>query len=301
MKIPFALLKKWISLEKSPIEMADSLTHAGLEVDSIENDVLDISLTPNLSHAMSVLGVARELSALFSQPLKPFPATPFKTNEQSFSAVIMDPLSCPRYTARVLENLIIAPSPSWLLEELALLGIRPINNVVDSTNYVMHMIGQPLHAFDLSSISSRIIVRHAQKGESLILLDERVLDLDEEMLVIADEKNPLALAGIMGGKLSGVSSSTTSILLESAYFSPRLIRKTAKKTATVTESSKRFERGMDPNLCLIALDYATSLIQSVAGGTASSLVIDCFTAPFPAKTFVVRRDRINKIMGISLA
>ncbi|MCX6994246.1 MAG: phenylalanine--tRNA ligase subunit beta [Chlamydiae bacterium] len=301
MKIPFALLKKWIFLEKTELEIADSLTQAGLEVDSVDNNILNISLTPNLGHAMSVLGVARELSALFNQPLLPFPATPFRTNKESFAALVMDPISCPRYTARVLENLKIAPSPPWLLAELVLLGIHPINNVVDVTNYVMQMIGQPLHAFNLSSITSKIIVRYAQKGESLILLDDRTLDLDEEMLVIADEKGPLALAGIMGGKISGVTSLTTSILLESAYFCPRQIRKTSKKTAIVTESSKRFERGLDPNLCLIALDYAASLIQSVAGGTASSFVTDCFEEPFPAKTFVVRIARINKIMGVSLA
>lgn len=284
--------------------MADALTHAGLEVDAVHNHVFDISLTPNLSHAMSVLGVARELSALFKIPLFPFPDTTLKITEsrEKVTVTVQDPEAAPRYMARILENIQVSPSPTWLLQELELLGVRPINNVVDITNYVMHMIGQPLHAFDLGLIPSRhIIVRKAKNGEKLSLLDERTVTLQEDMLVIADDKGPLALAGVMGGSSTAVTTKTTSILLEAAHFSPSIVRKTAKKTATITESSKRFERGHDVNLCAKALDYAAFLMQSITGATVSPLLIDVAASSFSPLTIAVRVPRVNKLLGTSLS
>lgn len=302
MKVPRTLLNKWITLTETESAIAASLTEAGLEVDSVDNHVFDISLTPNLSHAMSVLGVARELSALFDIPLLPHQIAPFVVEDtrtdELISIEIENSADCPRYMAAIIEGVTVAPSPAWFVEELQLLGIRPLNNVVDVTNYVMHMIGQPLHAFDLQKIAGKTLyVRHAHKGESLTLLDERTLHLTPEMQIIADQQGPLALAGVMGGQNSGISESTTSLLLESASFSSSTTRKSSRKSATITESSKRFERGHDPHLCLQGLEYAISLIQKLAGGKLARDFIDLKAHDISAKTVVVRLERINKLVG----
>lgn len=302
MKIPLSLLNKWITVNRTPAQMAEALTGAGLEVDSYNDELLAISLTPNLSHAMSVLGVARELSALFNCPLTPQEITPLKTGTTSAVTVkVDDPQNCPRYMALVIEGVTVRPSPAWLQEALALSGIRSINNVVDITNYVMHMIGQPLHAFDLDKIPSKTLIIRKARGEKLTLLDGRTVSLDHDMLVIADEKEPLALAGVMGGLSSEVDETTKTILLEVAHFSPSVTRRSSKKTMTVTDGSKRFERGHDANLCDIALPYAAALIQSCAGGIVSSEPVDIKAREFLPKTLVVRLERINKLLGLTLS
>ena len=306
MKVPLPLLSKWIQLDKSPSDIAEALTAAGLEVDSIEGNTLDVSLTPNLSHCMSLFGIARELSALFKLPLKEPAVGPLvetgKPIDQFIQADVRDEAAAPLYCLRVIDGVKVAPSPSWLVDELKLLGLKSINNVVDVTNYVMHLIGQPLHAFDGDKISSsQLIVRKARNGESLELLDGRTIALTEEMLLIADDKKPLALAGIMGGLGSSVSHETKSLVLESAHFSAPVIRRSSKKSQTSTESSKRFERGHDPHLTEKALDYAAWLIQSLSGGQIAKGSSLLKVSEFPSKTLVLRHTKVEQILGLHLS
>lgn len=265
----------------------------------------EISLTPNLAHCASVQGVVRELSAIADQAYTEPQNLEIQENdspiEKDVKVNILDREKCPRYACRLVRDVKVGPSPLWLKQKLEKSGIRSINNIVDATNYILLELGHPLHAFDWDRISNgEIIVRTANEDESFTTLDGKERKLNKEMLLICDAEKPVALAGVMGGQNSEVSDSTVNILLEAAYFQPTNIRRTSKKLNLITDSSKRFERGCDPNGVPKALDAVTALIQSIAGGEAAKGRVDNCEEKFQPKEIPCRVTRINQILGIHL-
>lgn len=315
MKFPLSWLHEYIDPDLTPTQIAKTLTAAGLEVESMHtmpstfpgaesptDTIFDLSLTPNLGHCASLIGIARELSAASERPVC-YPK--IALNEEStgprFRVSIEDDKGCPRYACRVIDNIKVGPSPDWLQSRLAACDIRSINNVVDITNYVLLELGHPLHAFDYSQLEGgELIVRSAKEGECLTTLDGQERTLTPEDLLICDRNKAVALAGVMGGQNSEVSASTTKIVLESAYFAPSTIRKTSKRLGLSSEASKHFERGCDPNGILQALDRASMLIQKYAGGTAYP-ALDIKKGTFSEKVITCRISRINQILGTQLS
>ena len=267
--------------------------------------VIEIDVTPNRPDCLGVLGVAREIGVLNKTSLKK-PA--IKIIEKSstniadvIEVVIKNPESCPRYAARFIAGVKIAPSPHWLIKKLEAVGLRTINNIVDVTNYVMLETGQPLHAFDYDLLEDqKIIVRHAKAGEKFTTLDEKEHTLTDTSLLICDGKKPVALAGIMGGLNSEISKKTTNVLLESAYFDPINTRKTSKSLGITTDSSQRFERGVDPDGQIYAVDRATQLIHQLAGGEVARGFIDCYPHPIPKRKIKLRSGRVNHLLGTAI-
>ncbi|HOK15233.1 MAG TPA: phenylalanine--tRNA ligase subunit beta, partial [Candidatus Kapabacteria bacterium] len=218
------------------------------------------------------------------------------------SITIEDASICPRYSARIIKNVKIQPSPNWLRNALTKLGIRPINAAVDVTNYVLYEMGQPLHAFDYNKIEgNKIIVRKAKKEEAFVTLDGKTRILDDYMIVIADEKKPIALGGVMGGENSEITDDTTDIILESAYFNPSLIRKTSKKLGLSSDSSYRFERGVDIENVIPALNRAAVLIAELCGGEIVGSEIDVYPEPVKLKEIALRFERARKIIGCDIS
>src|SRR5207302_5975508 len=215
------------------------------------------------------------------------------------SVEICDPDLCLRYAARIVRSVRIAPSPEWLRKRLEVLGQRPINNVADITNYVLHELGQPLHAFDLAKLTeNRIIVRRAEKDETIATLDGVERNLDKEMLVIADARGPVAVAGVMGGEDSEISNTTTDVLIESAYFNAASVRRTAKLLGLHTEASHRFERSTDPDGVLAAQERCTALICELAGGVATVDELDVYPKPLAIKSVTLRPARIEAVTSL---
>src|SRR5258707_6539020 len=281
-----------------PQEVRERLTHAGLAVDAVEardgDFVLDVEVPSNRGDCLSHLGIARELAVIeksrVQSPKSTIDKSQGKTSE-SASVEISDSDLCMRYAARVIRGVKVAPSPEWLVRRLEILGQRPINNVADITNFVLHEFGQPLHAFDLAKLGQqRIVVRRAAKGEAIKTLDGIERKLDADMLVIADATRPVAVAGVMGGEESEISSATQDVLIESAWFNPASVRRTAKLLALHTEASHRFERRVDPESVISAQDRCVALICEIAGGVASEDVLHVYTAPFAARTVPLRPD-----------
>ncbi|MFD2597478.1 phenylalanine--tRNA ligase subunit beta [Sphingobacterium corticis] len=259
----------------------------------------EIGLTPNRADAASHLGVARDLAAYFRQELLPINTETVEEVAATGTAVeVQSAEDAPRYAGVNISGITVAESPAWLKEKLQVIGVRPINNVVDVTNYILHDLGQPLHAFDQSKIvGNNVIVRKANEGELFVTLDDVERKLSAEDLVIADAEKAMCIAGVFGGAESGVTESTTDIFLESAYFHPVTVRKTAKRHGLKTDSSFRFERGTDPNMPVIALKKAAALIQEVAGGKISSSIVDLYSAPVDAFRFEVSYDRVQRLIG----
>lgn len=241
---------------------------------------IEIGLTPNRPDCLSVVGVAREVAALCGQKLKlPTPKINAVADaiEQHATVVIENSEGCPRYAARMIKDIKIGPSPEWMVRRLEAVGMRSINNVVDVTNYVMMELGHPLHAFDFRFLhDGKIVVKSAQQGEKFTTLDDQKHSLTAEDLMICDGKRPVAMAGVMGGLDSEVQDDTETILLESAYFKPTMIRRTSKRHGLHTESSHRFERGADIDMIPVALDRAASLIAELSGGSVLSGIIDSY-------------------------
>jgi phenylalanyl-tRNA synthetase beta chain len=247
------------------------------EVIKTDSDfIFEIGLTPNRGDAASHLGIARDLKAILNRPLTDEDNYSFSSDAKgsSISLSIKDRNTCGRYSGLLLKDISIAPSPDWLQKSLKAIGINPINNVVDITNYIMHDIGQPMHAFDADKLKDSINVRLSNSGETLTLLDKTERKLTGVELVIADKNGPLALAGVMGGLSSSITESTKTIFLESAWFNAANVRKTAKLHSISTDSSFRFERGIDPHNTANALKKAAKLILEIAGGTIASELID---------------------------
>src|ERR1017187_625674 len=272
--------------------------------------VYDLEVTPNRPDLNSVIGIAREISAVTGNPLK-LPAIKVKEAgnraEELVAVQIQDAELCPRYTARVVRGVKIAPSPDWLKSALEKVGIRSINNVVDVTNYVMLEVGQPLHAFDYHLLAKAggdarptIVVRRAAEGEKFKTLDGQEWTLNSQMLLIADETKAVALAGVMGGQNSEINLSTADVLIESACFKPQNIRATSKKLELRTESSYRFERGADIGICDWASRRAAQLILETAGGTLAPGVVDAYPAPFEPKQIALRHTQTDAVLGIAV-
>ena len=299
-------LRELTGTTRSPEEVRDRLTNVGLAVDAVESRagdfVLDVEVPSNRGDCLSHIGIARELAANEKSTVQS-PESKVqnaKGRAADFASVeIRDPDLCPRYAARIVRGVKIAPSPDWLVKQLEAIGQRPINNVADITNYVLHEMGQPLHAFDLAKLAEqRIIVRRASPGEKITTLDGVERELDSQMLVIADGSKPVAVAGVMGGEESEISNATTDVLIESAYFSAGSVRRTAKKLALQTEASHRFERNTDPEGVLLAQERCVALICEIAGGAATEDAIDVYPQPVASRAINLRPSRVEAITSL---
>ena len=264
---------------------------------------LDVALTPNRGDCLSVLGIARELAALTRAPLKRSAVPPCAVTGETVRKVhIADPSACPRYLAQIIEGVDVQrPTPFWMQWRLRLAGVRPVNAVVDVTNYVMLELGQPLHAFDLDRLTGTLTVRGAEADESLVLLHGGRQSLQSDTLLIADERGPVAIAGIMGGRSSAVHVGSSTVFLECAWFSPPRIAGRARAYGLQTESSYRFERGVDPCVQTLALSRATALIIELCGGRAAPVQVQEHVDFLPTpETIHLRRSRIACLLGVSM-
>lgn len=296
-----------LSSEAVGIMVLDGRSKVGArltEVMDLADFVLELDLTPNRPDCLSHIGVAREISALTGNPLRK-PDIEVREGskkvEDLVSVEIFDQVGCPRYAARMIEGVGVGPSPDWLRLRLESIGIRSVNNVVDVTNYVLMEFGHPLHAFDYNLLSGdRIMVRRAISGESIATLDGQERRLSEEILVITDGQKPVAIAGIMGGLNSEVTERTKNLLIESAYFDPKAIRRGTQGLAISTEASHRFERGANPEGVIEALDRATQLISKVVGGEVAQGIIDEYPRPVGRVKLKVRTGKVNQILGADL-
>ncbi|MDD5629547.1 MAG: phenylalanine--tRNA ligase subunit beta, partial [Elusimicrobia bacterium] len=263
--------------------------------------ILDLEITPNRADCLSHLGLARELSAYFRMPLKPPPAVQLPAGSLPCLDVKVEaPQACPRYVGRSFAGLSIAASPGWLVAKLESVGLRPINALVDITNYLLMDVGQPMHAFDADKLEGSIVVRFARVGEKIIALDEKEYALTERCLVIADSRKPVAIAGVMGGLHTGVTEKTKRAFLESAYFDPPTVRRTSQALRLKSDSSHRFERGADPEAAWTASLRATELILKLCGrGAGLSEPLDRRTPAAAPAPIAVTSARINAILGSS--
>jgi phenylalanyl-tRNA synthetase beta chain len=308
MLISYNWLRELTGTTLSPEELRERLTNVGLAVDAVEklgdDAVLDVEVPSNRGDCLSHVGIARELAVLGQSTVKILESKIQNANgpASDFTAVeIRDPDLCPRYAARVVRNVKIAPSPDWLVQRLEVLGQRPINNVADITNYVLHELGQPLHAFDLAKLrENRIVVRRASEGETIKTLDGVERKLDREMLVIADAGRPVAVAGVMGGEDSEISTATADVLIESAYFDPASVRRTAKLLGLHTEASHRFERGADAEGVLRAQERCVALICDIAGGVATEDAVDIYPSPENEKVVALRPERVESVTSLNV-
>ena len=286
----------------------DADAEIGRDVKSLlglNDTVLEIEVTPNRADWASMIGVARELSALSGAALR-IPAVSVPEGAAAIDALtsvaVEDPALCPRYMGRVLTEVKVGPSPEWLCKRLTAAGQRPINNIVDITNFVLLETGQPLHAFDYDKLAeNRIVVRRARAGEPITTLDGESRTLDGDMLVIADAQHPQCVAGVMGGGDSEVDEGTKTIFLESAYFKPSSIRKTSRGLGLISESSQRFQRGADPEMVAYALDRAAQLMVELAGAEAAAGAIDAYPTPFVPREVTLPFARTRRLLGVEIA
>ena len=306
MLISYNWLHELTGTSLSPQDLRERLTMVGLAIDAVEekegDSVLDVEVPSNRPDCLSHVGIAREVAVIEKSkvqiPKSKVAQTEGKASDLT-SVEIRDPDLCPRYAARLVRGVKIAPSPAWLTKRLEEIGQRPINNVADITNYVLHELGQPLHAFDFARLAEqRIVVRRAAPGEKLKTLDGVERSLDETMLVIADAHRAVALAGIMGGEDSEISVDTTDVLIESAYFDPDSVRQTARQLGMDTEASRRFERGADRENVLQAQTRCVELICEIAGGTATEDAMDVYPKVLPAVSVVFHPERVERLTSL---
>jgi phenylalanyl-tRNA synthetase beta chain len=308
MLISYEWLKDYVDVKLSPQELRDRLTMVGLAIDAVEehnsDSVLDVEVPSNRPDCLSHVGIAREVAVIEREQVRVPAAKPFATEGRAAdltSVEIKDPDLCARYAARLVRGVKIAPSPEWLVKRLETIGQRPINNVADVTNYVLHEMGQPLHAFDFARlVGRRIVVRRAIPTEKLTTLDGVQRTLMNDMLVIADAERAVALAGIMGGEDSEISVDTTDVLIESAYFDPDSVRRTARALGMDTEASRRFERGADIQGVLKAQERCVQLICELAGGVASEEWLDVYPRPVAPRVVSLRPQRVPELTSVSV-
>ncbi len=301
-------LKDYVALSVPPEELERRLMLAGLnheDTQSVGGDLaIDLEITSNRPDCLGHVGVAREASVVFGLTLQlPDPRPPEgKTPTAELTKVTLEcPELCFRYTARVIRGVKVGPSPQWIVERLATLGIAAINNVADITNYVVMECGQPLHAFDFQKLNGReIIVRPSHKGEKFEAINHKLYELDAGMCVISDRSRPVALGGVMGGANTEVGASTTEVLIEAAEFEPVSIRNTARKLALHSDSSYRFERGVDPEGVDWASRRCCQLILELAGGELASGVVDVGRQPPKREPIVLRLAQLKRILGIEV-
>ncbi|MGB7623399.1 MAG: phenylalanine--tRNA ligase subunit beta [Terriglobia bacterium] len=308
MKISYQWLKQYVEVLVEARKLADDLAMVGLPVESIEahgdDFLIELELTANRGDCLSHWGVAREVATIYQIPLQPPPLAFSEAGEsasRSASVEINDPDLCYRYCARVVTGVKVAPSPSWLIKQLEAVGQRSINNIADVTNYVLFELGHPLHAFDLDRLTGRkIIVRRAKQGERLTTLDGVDRSLTSENLVIADAARPVALAGVMGGADSEISTLTRNVLIESAWFLPTSIRQTARAFGMHTEASHRFERGTDVENVVMAMNRCAQLIQKISGGAILEGFIDCYPTAITPWDILLRQAQLKRHLGIEI-
>lgn len=311
MRVSFEWLKEFVDIKDNADEVAHRLTMIGLEVEAVEQvdgDVIfEVNVTPNRPDCLSIIGIARELSAVYKTPLE-FPEHDVlaETGELDFNIDILDAELCHRYAGRIVKDLKITESPDWLISRLKKCNIRSINNIVDITNYVLLELGHPLHAFDLKTIKGhRILVGtpNRVKGQGSRIkfktLDGIEREMPDDSLLIWDAERPIAIAGIMGGLDTEVSDSTIDIFIESAYFDPITVRRASKALGLKTESSYRFERGTDIKMLKKALDRAAYLMKEVAGGTICGK-IDIYPKRYKPDEITVRYSKVNETLGLKL-
>ncbi len=290
------------------IMVLDSNLKAGQKLSDalgLNDVVMEIAITPNRPDALSHIGVARDLTALFDKELK---IPEVKLNESDIdindiaSIVIEDEENCPRYSARVVTDVKIEESPKWLKQRISGIGLRPINNIVDITNFVMFECGQPLHAFDLDRLKEKKIIVKSTKGKKkFTTLDSKKRELLPDTLMICDDKGDVAIAGIMGGENSEIYQDTKNVLIESAYFNPSSIRRTSKHLQMSTDASYRFERGTDPGNTLYAAERTAQLIAKIAGGKITKGSIDVYPNKIEKKIFILRLSRVSKVLGYKIS
>ncbi len=279
---------------------ADAVKQLGLDDVSVEYEI-----TSNRVDCFSVLGIAREAAATFDLPFQPPVVTPTGNAEDvnDYIKVRVDDLTlCPRYTARVVKNIRIAPSPEWMQRRLMAQGIRPINNIVDITNYVMEEYGQPMHAYDLDTIAGKqIIVRRAEQNETFVTLDGQERVLDDTVLMICDAEKPVGIAGIMGGENSMITDNVTTMLFEAACFDGTNIRRSSKKIGMRTDASGKFEKGLDPNNAMEAMNRACQLIEQLGAGEVVGGAVDVYPDKKEGRRILFEPDKYNRLLGTSLA
>lgn len=307
MRILVSWLRDFVEIPESPGGLAEALTMAGMAVDAVTEEegeaVLEMDITSNRPDAMNHFGVAREVSAIFRRPLQsPRIEVPEgdPPAESRASIEILDADLCPRYSARVALGVTVKPSPDWMRKRLELCGIRSINNIADLTNYVLLELGHPTHAFDLELLEgSKIVVRRAKAGEVLRTLDGIDRKLLDSHLVIADAHRPVALAGVMGGLETEISDSTANILIESAWFQPASIRRTARHFGMHTEASHRFERGADVEATVWAADRIATLLGDVSPGTVLRGILDAYPLRQERAALHLRRLSLARLLGVA--
>lgn len=296
-----------LSDDHSGIMVLDAETITGIPITealSLNDVIFEIAITPNRSDALSHIGVARDLSAIFDLELR-LPSIEINESSENINNAaeveIIDSKNCPRYTSKIIKEISVKDSPYLLKKRLINIGLRPINNIVDVTNYVMYETGQPLHAFDLDNLKgNKIIVQSTKDESSFVTLDSKERKLPKNTLMICDAEKKVAIAGIMGGENSEVNNNTKNILIESAYFNPSGIRKTGKNINLSTEASYRFERGTDPNNTDFAVKRAAKLISELSGGNVLNGIIDVYPEKIENKEVRLRFERITKLLGFEI-
>jgi phenylalanyl-tRNA synthetase beta chain len=296
MKVPVSWMREFIGLPDGPEPVAGRLAARGFAVDGIDGDVVDFDVTANRPDALSVYGLAREASAAFDTSLRPLRLATVAAGAAPLRVSIAD-TGCGRY-ALAVADVRVQPSPAWLIDRLTAVGVRPVNNIVDITNYVMIEMGQPLHAFDVARLAGpELRVRRARAAEPLTTLDGVARTLDETMLVIADRDRAVAVAGVMGGASSEVSASTTRVAFESAWFQPATVRATGRRLGLKTEASARFERGADTSAPVTALRRALALLADLDAGTLVGGISDVYPRSAEPRALTLRRTRLASVLG----
>jgi len=297
-----------LSEDHSGIIVLDAELKEGTPITKVPgfNDVImEIAITPNRPDALSHIGVARDLAALFNNKLK-IPKVSFKESNVDIKALasieIEDEINCPRYSSRVVTEVKIKESPDWLKQRIKSIGLRPINNIVDITNYVMHECGQPLHAFDLDRLTGKkIIIKSTKTKKNFTTLDSKERELEPGTLMICDAEKDVAIAGVMGGENSEIYEDTKNVLIESAYFNPSSIRRTSKHMQLGTDASYRFERGTDPNNTMYAAERTAQLLKEIAGGKIAHGSIDVYPKKIKERMLKLRFARISKVLGFDVS
>jgi phenylalanyl-tRNA synthetase beta chain len=307
MKVSLKWLKDYVDVTLSPQQLAERLTMAGLETSGIQaiggDTILDVTVTPNRPDCLCMIGIAREVAALTGSRVR-LPKVCYEEVEpetcEMISVEIADPDLCPRYCAGIVKEVAIGSSPRWMQECILAAGMRPINNIVDITNFVMLEYGQPLHAFDYEGIGGkRIIVRRAGDGEKLVTIDGEERDLSGDNLVIANEKYPVAIAGVMGGRDTEVTERTTTILLEAANFNSGSIRRTSSRLGLVSGASSRFDKNLSPHLPMVAIRRAIGLMVDLAGGKATRGIVDIYPGfADESEPVLLTEQRAAQVLGI---
>jgi len=309
MKISLDWLSDYVEIESGPERVAEVLSEVGFACEGMEthgdDTVIDLEVTSNRGDCLGHIGIARELAAATGKALR-LPVVELEESQRDVgelaSVEIEAPELCGRYTARIVEGVSIGPGPGWMARRLEAVGMRSVNNVVDATNYAMMETGQPPHAFDYAKIADgRIIVRRARRGERLVSIDQTKCDLSEQMLVIADARGPVAVAGVMGGLDTEVSDRTSSILLEDAHFEAVSIRATSRALGLSSEAAFRFERGIDIEAVEWASRRTCQLIAQVAGGKVARGVVDVYPGRPAAKEVRLRLGRLKLLLGVEIA